>query len=370
MKPIGILLLPVFCIFLLYGCQGTTVPGTNTPSLTSPAHTTTPVPEKTPTKTVTPTLSEPFTPVPLMTNTPDTMRFILPTPGAQPVLAWRPPLYPVPWALSPYDHFYFTRPIAADQKNWPNPDYRYGGVFFKPGTVHTGIDIPADLDTPVLAAGPGEVVWAGLGLYTNDPNNQDDPYGLAVVIRHDFGYHDQTLYTVYAHLSQVNVVPGQWLQTGDSLGEVGETGFTTGPHLHFEVRLGEDRYYNTTNPEIWLSPPHGWGVLAARITDSYNNAISDLDVTLISDETETKYTLRTYPALGVSGDPYYQENLALSDLPAGSYTVSFLYNLEDQELKIQILPGQVNFFAFRGFYGFGSTPPATNETNFYFTPTP
>ena len=44
-------------------------------------------------------------------------RFVLPTPGAEPVSGWRPPLYPVPWAVSAYDHFYFARPIAADNVN-------------------------------------------------------------------------------------------------------------------------------------------------------------------------------------------------------------------------------------------------------------
>jgi hypothetical protein len=53
-------------------------------------------------------------------------RFILPTPGAEPVSGWRPPLYPVPWAVSAYDHFYFARPIAADNVNWPLAEYRYG----------------------------------------------------------------------------------------------------------------------------------------------------------------------------------------------------------------------------------------------------
>ena len=74
-------------------------------------------------------------------------RFFLPTPGAEPVSGWRPPLYPVPWAVSAYDHFYFTRPIAADNINWPLAEYRYGGVFFAPNIVHTGVDIDAEEGT-------------------------------------------------------------------------------------------------------------------------------------------------------------------------------------------------------------------------------
>jgi murein DD-endopeptidase MepM/ murein hydrolase activator NlpD len=363
-----LIFLPVFYILFFSACQSANNPEGNSSSTIPPTLTRLPVIKG----TITPTqlLSDDHTPEPLPQSTPDTMHFYLPTPGAQPVTAWRPPLYPVPWALSPYDHFYFTRPIPVDQKNWPNPDYLYGGIFFKPGAVHTGIDIPADQNTPVVAAGPGEVVWAGWGLYTKDPTNENDPYGLAVVIRHDFGYHNQPLFTIYAHLSQVEVAPGQWLQTGDFLGEVGQTGFTTAPHLHFEVRIGEDSYFNTSNPELWLVPPQGWGVLAARITDSYDNAFSDMDISLISDETETEWIIRTYPALGVLGDQYYQENLVKSDLPAGNYTVTFSYLQEEQEIKIQIIPGRVTYFSFRGMFGFSSDPPATSDTDFYFTPTP
>ena len=90
---------------------------------------------------------------------PDPLRFSFPTSGPAPISAWRPPLYPIPWALSPYDHFYFSRPIAANDINWPLADYRYGGVFFS-DVVHTGVDIPAHPGTPVLAAGPGKITWA------------------------------------------------------------------------------------------------------------------------------------------------------------------------------------------------------------------
>ena len=61
--------------------------------------------------------------------------FTFPTPQAKPISLWRPPLYDTPWALSQHDHFYFNRPIAADEINWPIADYRYGGIFFSPDDV-------------------------------------------------------------------------------------------------------------------------------------------------------------------------------------------------------------------------------------------
>ena len=163
-------------------------------------------------------------------------RFDLPLRPAEPVSGWRPPLVPVPWAISPYDHFYFARPIAADQVNWPLANYRYGGVFFA-NVVHTGVDIDAPFGTPIHAAGPGTVVWADWGLFRESPGDKTDPYGQAVVLRMDFGYKDQPLYTVYAHMSKIIAVLGQHVETGDILGQVGATGATTGPHVHFEVRL-------------------------------------------------------------------------------------------------------------------------------------
>jgi len=63
------------------------------------------------------------------------------------------------------------------------------------------VDIDAPYGAPILAAGPGTIIWANWGLLTEAPGNHDDPYGQAVVIRMDFGFEDQQLYTVYAHMS-------------------------------------------------------------------------------------------------------------------------------------------------------------------------
>ncbi len=161
--------------------------------------------------------------------------FTFPTVGAESSSFWRPPLYPVPWEPTPYDHFYFIRPIGADEVNWPLARYRYGGLFYS--TAHTGIDIPAPKGTPVLAAGPGKVIWAGYGLYFMRDEFRD-PYGIAVAIKHDFGYRGQALYTVYVHLDRTFVYRGQRVESGEQLGLVGETGKVSGPHLHFEVRIG------------------------------------------------------------------------------------------------------------------------------------
>lgn len=292
-------------------------------------------------------------------------RFVLPTPGAEPVSGWRPPLYPIPWAVSAYDHFYFARPIAADNVNWPLADYRYGGVFFAPNIVHTGVDIDAEEDTPILAAGPGTVVSADWGLYTEAPGNQSDPYGQAVVVRHDFGYKGQTLYTVYAHMSKIIAVVGQHVETGDVLGLVGATGVTTGPHLHFEVRLGENTFYRTYNPELWMAPPQGWGILVGRMTDDEGDLLYQFKVEVRPMPSEVPLrTVKTYAEGAANSDPYYNENLVLSDLPAGLYKVAFTYQDKPLQYWVDIYPGQITYFTFDGEDGFEVAPPPVPTLDF------
>ena len=88
---------------------------------------------------------------------------------------------------------------------------------------HAGVDMPAALGTPVMTAGFGTVSFAGFS-----PSG----WGNVVIVRHRFG-----LSTLYAHLSEIDVRPGQPIGAGVRLGLVGTTGHATGPHLHFEVLL-------------------------------------------------------------------------------------------------------------------------------------
>jgi murein DD-endopeptidase MepM/ murein hydrolase activator NlpD len=87
---------------------------------------------------------------------------------------------------------------------------------------HAGIDIGASTGTPVVAAASGEIVQAG---YMGG-------YGYAVIIYHGGGFS-----TVYGHLSKFAVSTGQKVKRNQIIGYVGSTGYATGPHLHFEVRL-------------------------------------------------------------------------------------------------------------------------------------
>tara|TARA_B100001094_G_scaffold282309_1_gene294324 strand:- start:212 stop:1354 length:1143 start_codon:yes stop_codon:yes gene_type:complete len=93
------------------------------------------------------------------------------------------------------------------------------------GTVrqHTGVDIGAATGNPIWASKDGRVIFAGW----------KGGYGNTVVMVHG----DGSVTTLYAHMSVIHAAPGDRVDQGEVIGEIGSTGFSTGPHLHFEVRV-------------------------------------------------------------------------------------------------------------------------------------
>jgi murein DD-endopeptidase MepM/ murein hydrolase activator NlpD len=105
------------------------------------------------------------------------------------------------------------------------------------GTLHAGIDIAAPIGTPVFAPEDGIVLDAGPA----------SGFGLAVYVQH----RDGTI-TLYGHVNQFFVTPGQVVSAGQQIAEVGNRGQSTGPHLHFEVHTG-GLYANRVDPAPWLA---------------------------------------------------------------------------------------------------------------------
>ncbi len=274
-----------------------------------------------------------------------------PDPALAEPLDWRPSPYPVPLSIRAEDHFYLLRPIPSGEVNWALSTYRYGSTYKGRESIHTGVDLGAELGTEVIAAGPGEVVWSGYGMYAGmyDP---DDPYGLSVAIRHTFGYRGLPMYTLYAHMATVAVDRGDRVESRDVIGSVGLTGKTTGPHLHFEVRIGSNSYYATRNPELWMTMPQGWGVLAGRVTGTYGRLLTEHTLTLRSIESGDWWIVETYAPLTVNADEGYEENFAISDLPSGPYEVSTVFYGRRYSTTVFVHPGQANFIEFRGRSGF------------------
>jgi murein DD-endopeptidase MepM/ murein hydrolase activator NlpD len=102
---------------------------------------------------------------------------------------------------------------------------------------HSGTDIGAAMGTPVLAAYTGQIEVADFV----------GGYGLTVIVNHN-----SAVQTLYGHMSQIYVKPGQWVQQGTVIGLVGSTGNSTGPHLHFEVRQLTPNGWVATDPAVHL----------------------------------------------------------------------------------------------------------------------
>jgi murein DD-endopeptidase MepM/ murein hydrolase activator NlpD len=118
---------------------------------------------------------------------------------------------------------------------WPARGVLTSGYGWRWGRMHRGIDIGAPVGTPVFAAAPGVVQFSGWN---------SGGYGNMVEIRHPDGS-----MTRYAHHSRNIVRVGQQISQGDQIAEVGSTGYSTGPHLHFEVHLPSQ---GTVNPIAYL----------------------------------------------------------------------------------------------------------------------
>jgi murein DD-endopeptidase MepM/ murein hydrolase activator NlpD len=120
-------------------------------------------------------------------------------------------------------HSTVTRTVSAAGLVWPVSASITSPFGWRWGRMHEGIDLGAPYGTPIVAAAAGTVIYAGwLG-----------GYGNLTVIDHGEG-----LSTAYGHQSQIAVSVGQQVAQGQVIGYVGSTGHSTGPHLHFEVRVG------------------------------------------------------------------------------------------------------------------------------------
>lgn len=123
--------------------------------------------------------------------------------------------------LAPADSYLPDSPARFNGYIWPAEGILTSGYGMRWGRMHRGIDIAAPVGTPIVAAAPGVVITAGWN---------DGGYGNLVEIQHPDGS-----VTLYAHNDRVLVREGQEVAQGEQVSEMGSTGFSTGPHLHFEI---------------------------------------------------------------------------------------------------------------------------------------
>ncbi len=284
---------------------------------TLPPPTATPSPRPSPSPTLTPTPTH--TPMPS------------PTPCAAEVCV-------LPWA------FPLRRPIAPPGNSAIAPTYPFGSDYHGLRHVHHGVDMENPRGTPVLAAADGEVVFAG-----EDAHSPLGPvpnfYGQAVVLRHVLAVAGEVVYTLYGHLDTVAVQVGQAVAAGEVIGTVGSRGVAVGPHLHFEVRLGEDAYAAAQNPVLWLQPPGPRdGVLAMRLADAAGSLLHLTDIVVRGlDAGLPTFYPQTYATPDLEGDPRLHENLALGGLPAGHYAVEITCCGRLFRREVEIRPHQLTF---------------------------
>ncbi len=126
----------------------------------------------------------------------------------------------------------FVRPVPGIKTSIFGMRRLFNG---QPRSPHPGLDLRAEEGTPVHASGPGRVVLAEDLYYS----------GNIVIIDHGGG-----LFTLYAHLSEINVTAGDQVSAGDLVGLSGSTGRVTGPHLHWGAKIGDRPF----DPEALLAP--------------------------------------------------------------------------------------------------------------------
>ena len=117
--------------------------------------------------------------------------------------------------------------VAAAGYRWPVSNFVITSYFGRRGAYqryHTGVDLAAPYGTPIYASRAGQVETAGWSRVG---------YGIHVILDHG-----RSVETLYGHMSRMTVRSGQWVERGQLIGYVGSTGWSTGPHVHFEVRVG------------------------------------------------------------------------------------------------------------------------------------
>ena len=270
---------------------------------------------------------------------------------------WRPPAMPAPLSIVPDDHYWLMRPIPSGYRNYDLEWYPFGNdvqaANVPPYRVHHGLDFPNETGTPVLAAGSGVVVHAGP---FPSPNNGVNYYGNTVVVQHDWQWQGKDVYTLYAHTLELFVNVGDTVEAGQLIAGVGSSGEVTGPHLHFEVRVGDNTYADTRNPALWLAPYEGWGTLAGRLVDKRGRPISDAKIRLLPPGSSEILREQSTYSPNVGSDDVWQENFAFGDVPSGEYVLLLTVNDVTYRREVEILPGRTAFEIISTEFEYDPTP--------------
>jgi murein DD-endopeptidase MepM/ murein hydrolase activator NlpD len=224
----------------------------------------------------------------------------------------------------PTPYFRLRRPFDAPDEVRASRFYPYGTTADGQYLLHHGLDFGNPMGTPVVAIADGRVVYAGLDdrvAWGPEP----DFYGRLVVLEHP-NLPGGLLYSLYGHLSAVNVPRGREVRAGDVIGQVGAAGIALGPHLHLEIRTDARDYEATRNAELFLAPLAEHGTIVGTVLDADGQTAPDIPVGLYRLDADGSETwigqTTTYPADHVNPSAYWAENFLFADTPVGRYTLA------------------------------------------------
>lgn len=221
--------------------------------------------------------------------------------------------------------FRLLRPVKDNIQ--ANGSYLYGEPrYLSPSLAHLGIDYAIAYDT-CYASIDSRVYFVGYN--PNDTIGGYEPGGAGNYIILQTMWNNRPLYLLYMHLKKPLVVTDQYVTQGQPVAITGNTGNSTGPHLHFEIRLGTVSYSGVRtrrNPELWCAIS-GMGAIYGRVPSASNNTRVDISP---DPKPRPPYTTFSYaltynfndPAIG--SDDIYQENYAIGDVKPGIYTITAL----------------------------------------------
>ena len=264
-----------------------------------------------------------------------------PQPTATATVKPSPTASPTPNGALAADHYWLTRPFSSPDNDVVARYYPYASRGDGTMAIHHGVELVNPNGTVIHATAPGTIVVAGNDL-RQVYGARTDYYGLLVMQELDQTLDGEPVYVVYGHVSEVNVVVGDHVETGEPIGLVGMMGAATGPHLHLEVRVGGDDYDSTANPELWLAPRPGRGNLAGLVLTAEGRPASEVRVVIYAGDTAVDEVL-TYPSHDVNPDPAWGENLFAGDLAAGNYTAQLFANGSYYRQDFAVAPGKTSW---------------------------
>ncbi|MBK7180883.1 MAG: peptidoglycan DD-metalloendopeptidase family protein [Chloroflexi bacterium] len=333
----------------------TAVPPTQAATAVPPTEAATAVPSATPTAKPTAAPTTKPTRAPTFTPTPTRAALAADLPQCPAEAPLKPEyerntlgayIWPAPDLALSSAHFWLAKPLPGGGRFLVNDTFPYGWDGNGRYLLHNGVDSAEAMGTAVLAAADGLVVYAG-------PDAEAwfgwrcDWYGHLVIIRHDMTWQGQPVYSLYGHVLGITVETGQRVVQGEQVAEIGVGGAATSPHLHFEVRIGDNAFGATRNPMLWVGPGETRGVLAGRLVDPDGRPWQGVTVTLVDGRDGQTQFLNTWTYLDdpdhlINPDEGYAENFVFFDLLPGVYTLYVKVQDIEYRQAITITAGELS----------------------------